>query len=119
MDETKFYAFLEHPPGHSVLPGQLWSSAHLSPICLISLLIREALRWMTSRLFVVLRFFVYSLYRPSLAARASRVGTVSFPYMESYNILAQDRAPTACSTSDLVYLTSRCPLLLVEDVEVL
>lgn len=74
---------------------------------------------MTSKLFVFLRFFVCSLYRPSLAARASRVGRVSFPYMESYNILAQDPAPTACSTSDLVHLTSRCPLLLVRDIEVL
>lgn len=76
---------------------------------------------MTSKLFAVLGSYVYSLYRPSLTAHASRAGTVSFPYMESYDILAQDRTPTAtaCSTSDLVYLTSRCPFLPVEDVEVL
>lgn len=76
---------------------------------------------MTSKLFAVLGSYVCSLYRPSLTAHASRARTVSFPYMESYDILAQDRTltVTACSTSDLVYLTSRCPFLLVEDVEVL
>lgn len=41
-------------------------------------------------------------------------GQHPFPPVASYNILAQDWALAEYSTSDLLYLPYRCPVLLVE-----
>lgn len=61
---------------------------------------------MSSKLFAVLGSYIYLLYCISLTAHVSRAGRASFPYMESCNILAQGRALTEYSTSDLVHLPS-------------
>jgi hypothetical protein len=70
---------------------------------------------MSSKLCTVLGSYIYLLYLLSLAVHASRARAASFPPVASYNILAQDWGLAEYSPSDLHYLASRCPFLLVEE----